>query len=72
MQVWPAPQALPQVPQLKLSFAVLAQYGEAADGVHFAREPQVSVQTPLLHTWPAPQTLPQVPQSALSVAVFAQ
>jgi len=72
MQVWPAPHALPQVPQLALSFEVLAQYGDAAEGVHFVSAPQVSVQTPLLQTWPAPQALPQVPQFALSVIVFAQ
>jgi hypothetical protein len=44
VQTSPVPQVCPQAPQLMLSVAVFAQYGEALLGVHLVKAPQVSVQ----------------------------
>ena len=50
LQTRPAPQALPQVPQLSLSEAVLAQYGAPPSGAQVVKEPHVSAQVPALQT----------------------
>jgi hypothetical protein len=57
MHVWPAPQALPQVPQFVF----------VETSVHTAGEPQAicppgQVQALPAHAWPRPQAMLQAPQ----------
>src|SRR5690349_8335875 len=66
LHTWPAPQALPQAPQLATSVMVLEQaIPQAMSGGGHA-------QPPLTQVWVPPHTLPHEPQLAASLLGFTQ
>jgi hypothetical protein len=72
VQLWPAGQTLPQLPQLLGSSDSLAQYVAFVTGQALVPAAQLSWQEPPVQSWPAAQELPQAPQFAGSVAVLVQ
>jgi hypothetical protein len=72
LHTWPAPQTVPQAPQLSLSPWVSAQARTPPSPVQVVSDPEHEVlQVPLLQTSPAAQAVPQAPQWLLSVASVA-
>jgi len=78
LQSCPAGHVFPQNPQLKRSLVVSVQVAAvagppSAPPPHIVRPvPQVSWQTPPVHTRPRAHTWPHIPQFALSVSVSTQ
>lgn len=73
VHTWPAPQTLPQVPQLVSSALVSVQVpGDVAVAPQIVALPVGQAQVPLLHAAPAAQALPHSPQFAVSEARSTQ
>jgi hypothetical protein len=71
-QTRPAPQAVPQAPQLLASFEVSAQKVGLAAGQAVVPVEHVSAHAPAEQTLPAAQAMPHVPQFRLSDASSTQ
>ena len=67
-QVWPAGQALPHLPQLLRSIAVLTQVPPQFVSPAW----QLSTHVPFEQTWPAGHSVPHAPQLPLSVCRLTQ